>query len=161
MKKYIDYSIPNIVKCNLGTFFGYRNEIKRLSLPCSRGGFLYGGFSKIFDNYDNDTKKLLLSQRSNEKHNNKQVPFAWEDWKYPKGRKGINDKLTMKRAIVNHFPRFMHLEHYRDLIKSDNLKYFQDEAHGHQFYSIPSKWKKSLQKLIKEKMELLPTTKED
>ena len=149
------------VQTTISTFFGYRNENKRLSLPCSCGGCVYGGFSKIFDNYDNDTKKSLLSQGSNEKHNNKQVSFAWEDWKYPKGRKGINDKLTMKRAIVKHFSRFMHLEHYRDLIKTDNLKYFQDEAHGHQFYNIPSKWQKSLQKLIKEKMELLPTTKED
>ena len=116
-----------------------------MSAPCSCVGCLYGGSSKIYDNYDNVTKKSLWSQGTNKKHNNKVDKVLM---------------LTMKRVIINHIFRFMYLEHYRDLIKTDSLKYFQEEDHGHQFYSIPSKWQTSLQKLIMKKIWLLQTIKE-
>ena len=61
--EYCEMIFGNEKKCNLGTFFGYRNENKRLSLPCLCGGCLYGEFSKIFDNYDNDTKKIIIISR--------------------------------------------------------------------------------------------------
>ena len=67
----------------------------------------------------------------------------------------------MKRAIINHFSRFMHLEHYRDLISVKNIKFFQDIDHGHEIYQVPSKWQKYIQKHVELIMKELPTTKEN
>ena len=43
----VNYSVPNIERCNLGDNFGYRNEKTRLSLPCPCAGCLFGGFSNF------------------------------------------------------------------------------------------------------------------
>ena len=134
---------------------------KRLSLPCPCAGCLFGGFSKNFDNYNIETQKSLLSQGSCEKYTNTKVSFTWTDWVYPKGRQGVHDKLQMKRAIINHFSRFIHLEYYRDLISINNIKFFQDIDHGHEIYHVPFKWQKNIQKHVELKMKELPTTKEN
>ena len=157
----VNYSVPNIERCNLGDNFGYRNEKTRLSLPCPCAGYLFGGFSKFFDNYNIKTQKSLLSQGSCEKYTNTKVSFTWTDWVYPTGRQGVHDKLQMKRAIINHFSRFMHLENYRDLISVKNIKFFQDDGHGHEIYQVPSKWQKYIKEQVELKMEELPTTKEN
>ena len=62
VKSSIDYSVPQVNKCNLGKQFGYRNKRGKLSLPCPCGGFLFGDFPEIFDNYDDDIKLSLLPE---------------------------------------------------------------------------------------------------
>ena len=64
----------------------------------------------------------------------------------------------MKRGIITHFSRFRHLEHYRDLIKTENLKYFKEEDHGHKSYNLPSTWQAYLKEKIEEKMDTYKKT---
>ena len=58
LNNYEDYSIAKIIKCNLGKVFSYRSNNWRLSLLCPYDGYYFGGFSKIYDSYDEE-KKIL------------------------------------------------------------------------------------------------------
>ena len=62
--RYVDYSGPIVVKCNLGKEFHYRDERGKLSLPCPCCSF--DGFSIFFDIYDHVIKLSLLTQGKKE-----------------------------------------------------------------------------------------------
>ena len=49
-------------KYNLGKEFHYRDERGKLSLPCPCGKCSFGGVSKLFDRYDDETKLSLLTR---------------------------------------------------------------------------------------------------
>ena len=72
--RYVGYSGPIVVKCNLGKEFHYRDERGKLSLPCPCCSFR--DFSKLFDRYDNVTKLSLLTQGKNKIKAAKQVSFT-------------------------------------------------------------------------------------
>ena len=57
---YVDYSNPMVDKYNLGNEYHYRDKRGKLSVPypcCS-----FGGFSKLFDRYNDETKLSLPTQ---------------------------------------------------------------------------------------------------
>ena len=128
--------------------FHYRDATGKLSLPYLCCPF--GGFSKLFDRYDNVTKLSLFIQGKKGSKAAKQVSFTLDDCKFPKGRKYIGLKQSTKRSIVKHFARFRHLEQNLNIIKEENYKYVE-LGNKHDIYQLPSKWQENMEEDIHEK----------
>ena len=64
------------------------------SLPCPAEGCIYGTFSRIFDNYDQDIRCRMLSRSKPINENNKKISWQWDDWDIE--RKIL--KISMKRS---------------------------------------------------------------
>ena len=92
----------------LGRNFEYNyvnTDHEKPSLPCPAKGCIYGTFSRIFDNYDPDTRCRMLSRSKSINENNKEISWQWDDWDIE--RKTL--KISMKRSIALHFAKCMYM----------------------------------------------------
>ena len=76
----------------------------------------------------------------------------WQDWKDSKGDKYKVLQQLMKRCIVKHFARFMHLEQNLKIVKEENRKHVE-LGKTHEIYNLPSKCQVNMKEDINEKID--------
>ena len=144
------YKIRSLNNFSLGKHFFYKNKNKESSVSCPVIGCECGNFSEIFDRYDDDVKKSILTQGLKE-NVAKVVDWSWDDWKYPKGPVFARQKQSMKKCILNHFVLFNKIFHDKDnllKIPEKHLEMIKGIKAKHSVEFLPKKWQKTMKDQI-------------
>jgi len=144
------YKIRSLNNFSLGKHFFYKNKNKESSVSCPVIGCECGNFSEIFDRYDDDVKKSILTQGLKE-NVAKVVDWSWDDWKYPKGPEFARQKQSMKKCILNHFVLFNNIFHDKNnllKIPEKHLEMIKGIKAKHSVELLPKKWQKTLKDQI-------------